>query len=568
MKAPPVTIEAATEPIAEPTATMIDPLLAWSVAGTGLIALGLVTWFALSLRSARQKLKQLAEERDAAIVEVRESTTTRRSLRYRATLFRSLLPRESAEQTINGFLKTLLPRLDGGFAAVLDLATVPVTIVANRGTIPASAKLDRMKDQIAAAKATDKPWAAGSVLDGAYLVPINERFAILASSIGPTDIPRSDVREILNDCLEAVGTLAESLHREVCTSDELRMTREMLALHEIAGSVSDNPEQVLSEYLRTLLNHQSFDRAALFVATYEHGTQTFNRIGQSGRELSPGLAQTAAEHEIRLAIGSSEEQQYYSREQLAKAGVDSLFGSALTLPLTRMGRVCGVLVLSAAANVTRDGSESRLLTWAGRHLVVLLESLRDRVSMERRATRDGLTGLYNRAELDSRLQAAVANADATNGCTLILFDLDRFKNVNDTYGHAAGDTAIRHVATIMQATAIHSRAEDEITVARYGGEELCILMPKAGLSAGLRIADQVRREVATTPFQHDGRTIPLTISAGVAVAPIHGRNPAELLAAADASLYTSKQLGRNRVTDASSIQSLEALKDSIQRNSN
>lgn len=544
--------------VSESPASRINSPLVWSIIGIAIGAAVATLGLLVALRRAAAESRALAKERDAAIHEVREAVSSRRTLRYQSRMLAALLPDKPSEQSLQEFLKTILPRAASGFAAIVDRSSTPPAVVYARGTTLPDIALQTLPEKV------DSRWSFSRGTSDDFLIPLDTRYALITSQLAPDDIEEPAARKILQSCLAAVAHQARTHHGRVTENDELRMTREMLALHEIAGKISDEPDTVLSEYLETLLGYQSFDRAALFLASDEAGTTVFNRIGQTGRPLHPGVEQATSDHEVRLAIATHDVEQYFCASELEEVGIGSLVGTAMTVQLMRAGRVCGVLCLTAAKPVARDASESRLLSWASRHVVVLLETLRDRVSMERRATRDGLTGLFNRAELDRRIDLGVSTATEQRGCTIILFDLDRFKRVNDTYGHVAGDEAIRHVAKIMQAVAIQCRSEDEVTVARYGGEELCILMPKAGLAAGLRIADQVRRDVATTAFQHDGRTIPLTISGGVATAPRHGQNAAALIEAADASLYTSKQLGRNRVTDATSIQSLDALKNSIQ----
>lgn len=533
----------------------------WTLCGLGVAILLVVVAVLKALQKATRELAVVAEERDAAITEAREATTARRTMRFQTMQLASLLPGTNPEETLNRFLKVILPRLTNGYAVIVDRVTSPAAIIMSRGVLPESTDLNQIPVQV------DKSWAAGRVCPGAYLVPINERYVLLTSQLAPSDIPVATARSILEESCLSIATHADAVWRERSENTELRMTREMLALHEIADRVTDNPDAVLRDYLQTLLAYQPFDRVALYLIHHESESQSMTRIGHAGRDLIGGTAEAAVEHETRLALVTTDGQKHFNRSELESIGVGSLFASALTLELERGGQPCGILCLTSARTVTRDATETRLLKWVARHLVVLLETLRDRLSMERRATRDGLTGLYNRAELDRRLELAVERADEANPCTLILFDLDRFKSVNDTYGHAAGDEAIRHVAKLMQAVALNSRADDEIVVARYGGEELCVLMPKGNMPASLRIAEQIRKDVATTVFRHDDRIIPLTISAGVAAAPLHGNSSAQVLATADACLYTSKQLGRNRVTEAGSIESIDKLKNSIDRRS-
>jgi two-component system chemotaxis response regulator CheY len=164
-----------------------------------------------------------------------------------------------------------------------------------------------------------------------------------------------------------------------------------------------------------------------------------------------------------------------------------------------------------------------------------------------RATRtDPLTGLGNRLRMDAEITAAAARATRYgNECTIVMCDLDRFKDYNDALGHIAGDAALCSVATAMAATV---RAVD--IVCRFGGEEFVVLMPEQSLEGGARAAERIRCAIEALQLQYPTPRGPqvLTISAGIALL---GRTQAhdedEILRTADAALYRAKRAGRNRV---------------------
>ena len=160
---------------------------------------------------------------------------------------------------------------------------------------------------------------------------------------------------------------------------------------------------------------------------------------------------------------------------------------------------------------------------------------------ERRAIADPLTGLPNRRELERVLSSASRDGAAT----LIYVDLDHFKKLNDTFGHPIGDTALRHVARILEAA-----VRDGDLVARIGGEEFAVWLPRTGLREGLEVAERVRRSIAEKPLTWSGNIYPLTTSCGIASYPELVGDVMNLPAAADAALYRAKELGRNRVEKA------------------
>jgi two-component system cell cycle response regulator len=182
---------------------------------------------------------------------------------------------------------------------------------------------------------------------------------------------------------------------------------------------------------------------------------------------------------------------------------------------------------------------------------VLKFSIQDELEM--RATRrlyesamnDPLTGVYNRRYLDNHLDAEFAFA-ARHGTSLslLLIDADHFKRVNDTFGHAGGDTALRALAGHLKSNV---RAEDMI--ARFGGEEFAVLAREISGEGALAVAERIRRSVEATPVKlEDGGSIAITVSIGVVTmgAKRTFNNADALLEAADEALYRAKEAGRNR----------------------
>jgi len=162
---------------------------------------------------------------------------------------------------------------------------------------------------------------------------------------------------------------------------------------------------------------------------------------------------------------------------------------------------------------------------------------------EQRAVRDPLTGLANRREFDHRSAVAAGKPPAL--VTLVFVDIDHFKRLNDSLGHQAGDSALRHVADILRRA-----VRDNDLVARIGGEEFAIWMPHTPIEVGLEVAGRIRATVESTAWRWSGEAHPLTLSCGVASYPDTVRDLANLRGAADAALYAAKQGGRNRVERA------------------
>ena len=164
--------------------------------------------------------------------------------------------------------------------------------------------------------------------------------------------------------------------------------------------------------------------------------------------------------------------------------------------------------------------------------------------LQEQAIRDPLTGVFNRRFLAESLDKEVSKAERENTpVSLIMMDVDFFKEFNDTYGHKCGDVVLQDLANFLTE---NSRQGD--IVCRYGGEEFVILMPNATLHDAYERAERWRQTYAAKSIRYAGNELSICFSAGVASFPLHGASGESILYAADHALYLSKNEGRNRVT--------------------
>jgi diguanylate cyclase (GGDEF)-like protein len=179
--------------------------------------------------------------------------------------------------------------------------------------------------------------------------------------------------------------------------------------------------------------------------------------------------------------------------------------------------------------------------------VVALDNVRLHRMVERQALVDGLTGLANRRQCEDALASELARLDRFGGSlALVVADLDWFKDVNDRYGHPAGDAVLREFAALLQDT-----LRNVDLAGRWGGEEFLLILPGTNLDGGAQVAERIRAALAgRTVLSPDGDPIPITASFGVAATP-PATSAAELFSAADAALYEAKRNGKNRVETAS-----------------
>jgi len=233
-----------------------------------------------------------------------------------------------------------------------------------------------------------------------------------------------------------------------------------------------------------------------------------------------------------------------------QAGAAALKSTAL-VPLPRKDRATGALCFASrdAARFTRHHATD-FLSHLGAVAAVCIENAVNRARLLRAGITDFLTGWHNRRYLQQRLKEELARAQRRGGTiACLMIDIDRFKSVNDGYGHLAGDAALKEVAHRVEG---QIRSMD--TAARFGGDELAILLPDASQAEAAHLAERIREVIANEPFALNSQVARnLTISVGVAaVAP--GRHETDLkaladrlIADADAALYRAKAMGRNRV---------------------
>jgi diguanylate cyclase (GGDEF)-like protein len=219
--------------------------------------------------------------------------------------------------------------------------------------------------------------------------------------------------------------------------------------------------------------------------------------------------------------------------------------SRMSIPLISFGQTLGVLTLhSSQRNAFRESELQSLESVAD----ICANSIQNAHYVERvkqLAYLDGLTGIFNRRFFELRIMEEIERARRYGtGMAVIMADIDQFKRLNDEFGHLLGDEVLRQVSSLF-----HQQLRKIDVVCRYGGEEFAILLTQITTKQAIAIAEKLRRLVESFQFPGVPRTI--TISAGIAAFPAHGKTRDEMIRAADSGLYAAKQAGRNRVCLAS-----------------
>src|SRR6266852_2886339 len=229
---------------------------------------------------------------------------------------------------------------------------------------------------------------------------------------------------------------------------------------------------------------------------------------------------------------------------LLAAALAAYVGSLIVRPLQRLSSVA-VKVAAGDTSVelpTGAGGEVGQLTQVFKNLVSRVREREGQGELERLSVTDALTGLYNRRHLMGTLANEVQRSRRLRRTfSVLLADVDHFKQYNDTQGHLGGDAALVKIAEILRQT---TRGVD--SVARYGGEEFVVMLIEAPMATAFIVGERIRARVAGEEFGA-GR---MTVSVGAAEYPTHGETPEELIASADAAMYQAKGEGRDRVVVA------------------
>jgi diguanylate cyclase (GGDEF)-like protein len=225
-----------------------------------------------------------------------------------------------------------------------------------------------------------------------------------------------------------------------------------------------------------------------------------------------------------------------------------IVGLLITRPLERLTEAAARV---AAGDLTIEfpaggSGEVGYLTRAFSTVVSRLRERESQGELEKLSLTDALTGLYNRRHLMGTLASEVQRSRRQRRAfTVLLADVDKFKQYNDTHGHLAGDAALVKIAEVFRRT---TRSVD--CVARYGGEEFVVMLVECPMATAALVAERIRSRVAAQDLG-DGK---LTVSIGLAEYPDGGDTPEELIATADAAMYQAKSSGRDKVVVAGAMQ--------------
>lgn len=336
------------------------------------------------------------------------------------------------------------------------------------------------------------------------------------------------------------------------TNQQLEKTvKELSVLYEVSQMISSTLEpdelyNIMLDVVKTL----GFNEFALLVFDDEthkltvktaYGFKDNQKVKDLVFELGEGISGIVAQKRQPVYIKDTTREDTY----LHYKGEKQEEGSFFSIPLISHERLMGVM------NFTRPGVDSfstneiRLLNSLANQIAIAMENTRLYAKTKELSVTDELTHIYNRRHFQNMLQMEWRRAKRFNrNISLLMVDVDHFKEYNDSYGHLEGDQVLK---TIAQVLADNVREVD--TVARYGGEEFSIILTHTDAEDAYQVAQKLCALVAAYPFRDESKNIdtPVTVSIGVATYPEDAVNMEDLINHADIALYKAKNQGRNRV---------------------
>ncbi len=349
---------------------------------------------------------------------------------------------------------------------------------------------------------------------------------------------------------DELGELAATFNR-MADAIAVKTTR-LTALNETAVAITSSPN--LQETLNDIMRYGAdlTGSKAACIAFYDLETKLFKEWVTHGlsehfvqnMSFRPGGLADEAFTTAMVGTYILSNDRPETRHQLSKLTHEEGITCFICLPLTSHASRLGVIYFYRADRDTFTSDEIDLLRTFSSLAAGAIEEARLRDRLAELARTDALTELANRREFDARLAGEQARAQRYGKpYAFMMLDIDRFKEVNDTYGHAAGDAVLKTLAGLLR-----KQLRDADIPARYGGEEFAMILPEISGGAAKKIAERVRRAVAATPFRlPDGREIGITVSIGVSCYPNCADTPQGVVERADQALYVAKEAGRNRV---------------------
>ena len=335
------------------------------------------------------------------------------------------------------------------------------------------------------------------------------------------------------------SALAISEMKDRCEADTLNLLELELVkgLQHMIGE-TEEPASIFKHSFSLIKNYLAFEAFAALVPRHEEAEiYVYPNVALS-EDIGEVITGALIRRMTRLAEQDKKVRVVIQQEVPGRSPSDEL--KSVIVPLVTTSRTYGYAGIYRGTSF--DYREESVFKRFCAHMATALEKISLFEEIKSLSVSDGLTGLHNHLSIVSKLEVEVQRSERYGSpLSVIVFDIDNFKEINDTYGHLAGDAVLVELAHM-----IRNGVRGIDSVGRYGGEEFLVVLPETDGKAATVIGDRLRQKVAETPFPYTGKAISLSISGGVA-SHRDGRDAGKLIGAADENLYKAKSEGKNLV---------------------
>ncbi|WP_145363549.1 GGDEF domain-containing protein [Stratiformator vulcanicus] len=558
--------------------------LVYGGSAVALAAVVLLQYLVHMNRVGRLRRNELTIKEDLAGLEseLGEAKKDRSLTRLENHILREFVSQTDLAKALDVLLRRFVPRTENGYAALIEKGSNGFSCHWSRGlTSFSQARLtltDDLFDQICTEGVEpvtrgdaafdefvdhlDRPDKAKA--ETLYFVvvgtPADPVGVFVTTKLYPAGAPLPQQIELAQRLMLNVAAGLRQTRTLESQQRELRAITEMMELRTVTDRTYDSPVRMITAFSERLREKVGADRATLYLPPLGK-TASCKALMRCGSELPEGLDRVWIEHEDRIArfcLGM-DEPRTLAPETLKKFGIHTLIRHALVFPLRQGEKRLGMICLTKGGQESFETTAQQLGEWASEYLGETIFKVVNQAIVERQARQDGLTELANRREFDQQLNAHVAEMQTCGtDVSLLLCDLDRFKAVNDTYGHQSGDEVLRVAAQVVREQVMSIRSTDRAVIARYGGEEIAVILPGVPLPGAVRVGESIRKAISEIAFEFERKSVTVTTSVGVASLPMHGETAVDLIARADEALYHAKQSGRNRVCTFGDVSAVDA----------
>ncbi|OGX29812.1 MAG: hypothetical protein A2705_02430 [Omnitrophica WOR_2 bacterium RIFCSPHIGHO2_01_FULL_52_10] len=377
-----------------------------------------------------------------------------------------------------------------------------------------------------------------------YLFPIYLRLNKKQAEIVLQSQNLEEKRNLVEAEIKEEKSFIGSLRNKIALYGELRVLTERLSqclsLDDTSTALSEEVNKFFGEKERTMILYLFHPQTGeLGIFSSHKGAMRVNIKSKKGDLYDQSVMRAMQP----LLIEDTKRDYRFDEEKMAGEETRPV-RSLMSAPLMVGKKALGILRMDSPHEKNFTTEDLRFLTTIADVGAVAIENAQLYERLEQLAIKDSLTGLYLRRYLLERLSIEVSRQMHRKGeMSFLMFDLDKFKQYNDKFGHVAGDIVLRAVAMIL--TDFFRQPGD--LVCRYGGEEFCVLMPDCPKVKAVELAEALRKKVAEQTIVLRREKTRVTVSIGVASFPKDAINPKELIHKADLALYQAKEKGRNQV---------------------